>query len=90
VVRTGLISDGSGNLFGGRYYGGLAGAEHSAVYELAKGSSAVTTLASFDTSFGNISALTLDGSGDIFGTTFFRWRVQQREYLRQRQYLRGH
>lgn len=65
---VGLVSDGSGNLYGGIYYGGPS--DYSAVYELLNGSSAVTTLATFS-SIGNISALTLDGSGNIFGTTFF-------------------
>ena len=65
---VGLVSDGSGNLYGGIYYGGPS--DYSAVYELLNGSSAVTTLATFS-SIGNISALTLDGSGNIFGTTLF-------------------
>ena len=62
----GLVSDGSGNLYGGIYYGGPS--DYSAVYELLNGSSAVTTLATFS-SIDEISALTLDGSGNIFGTT---------------------
>ena len=65
---VGLVSDGSGNLYGGIHYGGPS--DYSAVYELLNGSSAVTTLATFS-SIGNISALTLDGSGNIFGTTLF-------------------
>jgi len=71
ATAHGLISDSSGNLYGGIVYNGYAGANHSAVYELVKGSSTVTTLASFDPSFGGISPLTLDNSGNIFGTTFF-------------------
>ena len=63
---VGLVSDGSGNLYGGIYYGGPS--DYSAVYELLNGSSAVTTLATFS-SIDEISALTLDGSGNIFGTT---------------------
>ena len=63
---VGLVSDGSGNLYGGIYYAGPS--DHSAVYELLNGSSAVTTLATFS-SIDEISALTLDGSGNIFGTT---------------------
>jgi len=65
----GLVSDGSGNLYGGIHYGGPS--DYSAVYELLNGSSAVTTLATFNPSFSSISALTLDGGGNIFGTTLF-------------------
>ena len=71
----GLVSDGSGNLYGGIYYGGPS--DYSAVYELLNGSNAVTTLASFS-SIGGISALTLDGSGNIFGTTFFGGALNNR------------
>ncbi len=63
---VGLVSDSSGNLYGGIHYSGPF--DYSAVYELLNGSSAVTTLATFS-SIGDISALTLDGSGNIFGTT---------------------
>ena len=65
----GLVSDSSGNLYGGIHYGGTL--DYSVVYELLNGSSAVTTLATFNPSFSSISALTLDGGGNIFGTTFF-------------------
>ena len=65
----GVVSDNSGNLYVGIHYGGTL--DYSVVYELAKGSSAVTTLATFNPSFSDTSALTLDGSGNIFGTTSF-------------------
>lgn len=64
-----LILDGSGNLYGTTYEGGADG--DGTVFEIARGSNAITTLATFDGSNGAQSqaGLTLDGNGDLYGTT---------------------
>ena len=64
----GLIIDGSGNLYGTTEYGGIANNSNGTVFELAKGSSTITTLASFNGDYPN-SGLIIDGSGNLYGTT---------------------
>jgi uncharacterized repeat protein (TIGR03803 family) len=61
------ILDSSGNLFGLANTGGVSG--FGTVYELAHGSSAVTALASFNSSTGDFpnGSLIADSSGNLFG-----------------------
>src|SRR5204862_471008 len=68
---AGLIMDGSGNLFGTTNQGGALG--YGAVFEVAAGSGAITTLGSFDyytngayPAFGG--HLFQDADGNLFGT----------------------
>jgi uncharacterized repeat protein (TIGR03803 family) len=63
----GLIMDGSGNLYGTTDYGGASG--DGTVFELAKGSGTITTLASFTTPVQPAGNLILDSSGNLYGTT---------------------
>jgi uncharacterized repeat protein (TIGR03803 family) len=67
-----LVQDSSGNLFGTTYQGGPFSA--GTVFEVAHGSGAVTTLASFNNSNGAdpYGGVVEDGSGNLFGTTFLR------------------
>ena len=67
----GVILDSSGNLFGTTVGGGDNG--QGTVYEIANGSSAITVLASFNSADGAFpfGGVTLDGSGDLFGTTAY-------------------
>ncbi|MGD0463124.1 MAG: choice-of-anchor tandem repeat GloVer-containing protein [Tepidisphaeraceae bacterium] len=66
---AGVIADASGNLFGSTSRGGDS--FYGNVFELAKGASGVTTLASFDLDNGAIPLGTLisDASGDLYGVT---------------------
>jgi uncharacterized repeat protein (TIGR03803 family) len=66
----GLVMDGSGNLYGTTYQGGASG--YGTVFEVAQGSGTITTLASFDKTDGAnpYDALVLDGSGNLYGTTY--------------------
>jgi uncharacterized repeat protein (TIGR03803 family) len=66
---TGLVMNGSGNLYGTTGDGGAFG--DGTVFELAKGATKITTLASFNGTNGAnpYGGLLLDGSGDLFGTT---------------------
>jgi uncharacterized repeat protein (TIGR03803 family) len=66
---AGLVADSSGNLYGTTQDGGAYG--DGTVFELANGSSTVTTLASFNGSNGNdpFAGLIMDGSGNLYGTT---------------------
>jgi len=68
---AGLIMDGSGNLYGTAYSGGANG--DGTVFEVAAGSNAITTLASFDGTNGAnpIAGLIMDGSGNLYGTTYY-------------------
>jgi uncharacterized repeat protein (TIGR03803 family) len=66
-----LTVDSSGDLFGTNSYGGTY--NQGSVFEIAKGSGAVTTLASFDGAnrggvFPN-GAIVLDAQGNLYGTT---------------------
>ena len=66
----GLVMDVASNLYGTTLYGGEYG--NGVLYEIAKGSGAVTTLASFNGSNGSTPAgeLLLQG-GNLYGTTFY-------------------
>jgi len=68
---AGVTFDGSGNLFGTTLYGGASG--QGTVYEIAKGSSTLTTLASFTGNNGSdpSAGVTFDSSGNLFGTTLY-------------------
>ena len=69
----GVTFDSSGNLFGTTVYGGTTG--NGTVYEIAKGSSSLTTLASFTGSGAGTNGgypyggVTFDSDGNLFGTT---------------------
>jgi uncharacterized repeat protein (TIGR03803 family) len=67
---NGVAIDQAGNLFGTAYQGGAYG--DGSVFEVAAGSHAATLLASFDKTNGwsPLAGVTLDPSGDIFGTTY--------------------
>jgi uncharacterized repeat protein (TIGR03803 family) len=67
--RGGLILDGSGNLFGTTASGGAN--NDGTVFELASGSSSITTLANFNGSngAGPCDTLVRDVHGNLFGTT---------------------
>ncbi len=64
-----LIMDASGNLYGTASSGGAK--KYGAVFELAKGGSTITTLGSFNVPIASkpLSALIMDNSADLFGTT---------------------
>src|SRR5262249_54913811 len=66
----GLIMDSSGNLYGTTYAGGDFGL--GAVFELAKGSGTITTLASFNVGNGSYTegGVIMGGSGKLYGTTY--------------------
>jgi uncharacterized repeat protein (TIGR03803 family) len=68
--QGGVIEDASGNLFGTAYGGGASGC--GAVFEIAKGSGTITTLASFNGTNGATpcAGLIEDASGNLFGTTY--------------------
>ncbi len=63
-----LIMDSGGNLYGTTAYGGAS--SDGTVFELAKGSGTITTLASFNGSDGSDleAGLVLDSSGNLYGT----------------------
>jgi uncharacterized repeat protein (TIGR03803 family) len=68
----GLAIDAGGNLFGTTQGGGAN--NQGTVFEIAAGSNTITTLASFDSTNGSgpgLGAITLDGSGNLYGTTKF-------------------
>jgi uncharacterized repeat protein (TIGR01451 family) len=67
---AGVTLDPSGDLFGTAAAGGTSG--DGTVFEIGSGTTSITTLASFTGSNGNgpEAAVTLDGAGDIFGTTY--------------------
>jgi uncharacterized repeat protein (TIGR03803 family) len=66
---AGLVMDSSGNLFGTASSAGANG--DGTVFELARGSTTITALASFNGTNGANpeAALVMDSSGDLFGTT---------------------
>ena len=66
---NGVTLDSQGNLYGTTVNGGADG--DGTVFELAKGSSAVTTVASFDGTNGAqpVAGVTLDAHGNLYGTT---------------------
>ena len=65
---AGLIMDSSGNLYGTTEVGGAS--KDGTVFELAKGSGTITTLASFNGTDGAnpYAALVMDSSGNLYGT----------------------
>jgi uncharacterized repeat protein (TIGR03803 family) len=67
--QAGLIMDSLGNLYGTASGGGADG--DGTVFEMVKGSGAITTLASFDGANGSDpeAGLIMDGSGNLYGTT---------------------
>ena len=67
--QSGLVEDNNGNFFGATQSGGAYG--YGTVFEIAAGTTAITTLASFNNTNGAdpSASLTLDSSGDLFGTT---------------------
>ncbi len=67
--KAALIMDSGGNLYGTAIGGGAN--NDGTVFELAKGSSTLTTLASFNGSNGSepLAALIMDSSGNLYGTT---------------------
>ena len=67
---AGLVMDSSGDLFGTTYAGGAS--YIGTVFEIANGSTSVTTLASFNGTNGAYpdASLVLDSSGNLFGTTY--------------------
>jgi uncharacterized repeat protein (TIGR03803 family) len=70
-----LIMDSGGNLYGTTYYGSAnygAGDNYGTIFELAKGSGTITTLASFtgDNGANPAGGLVMDGKGNLFGTTY--------------------
>ena len=69
--QAGLIADAAGNLYGTAPNGGAAG--DGAVFEVASGSGAITTLASFDSNGADgtnpNSELVMDAVGNLYGTT---------------------
>ena len=66
-----LIFDASGNLYGTTSYGGAN--DYGTVFEVAAGSHALTTLATFTgaNGAGSIAGLIADASGNLYGTTYF-------------------
>jgi uncharacterized repeat protein (TIGR03803 family) len=69
---AGLIMDSRGNLYGTAYRGGAA--NEGTVFELARGSSTITTLASFFAGvYGKYprGGLVMDRSGNLYGTTAY-------------------
>jgi uncharacterized repeat protein (TIGR03803 family) len=67
----GVVLDGLGNIFGVASKGGANG--DGSVFELAKGKSTISALASFDGTNGRLplSDLSVDSSGDLVGTTYY-------------------
>jgi hypothetical protein len=67
----GVIMDGSGNLFG-ETDGDSASNIPATIFEAAKGSSTITTIATFTSQNGvaPISNLVMDSGGNLFGTTY--------------------
>ena len=65
-----VVRDAQGNLFGTTQFGGAN--DRGTVFELAAGSSIITTLASFNGANGAAPAAGLirDAQGNLFGTTF--------------------
>ncbi len=69
-IYGGVTVDADGDLFGTSEYGGAN--NKGTVWEIAKGSSTITTLASFGGSNGAYPfvGVTIDANGDLFGTTY--------------------
>jgi uncharacterized repeat protein (TIGR03803 family) len=67
IPNAGLILDSAGNLYGAAADGGASG--FGTIFELAKGSSTITALASFDGTDGEtpLGGLVMDGAGNLYG-----------------------
>jgi uncharacterized repeat protein (TIGR03803 family) len=66
--NVGVVVDGQGNLYGTTVEGGTNG--DGTIFEIARGSGHITTLASFKNFAGtSVSGLLLDGQGNLYGTT---------------------
>ncbi len=67
----GVVLDGQGNLYGTTFVGGLYGDNDGTVFEIAKGSNTITTIATFNYANGasSLSGVILDGQGNLYGTT---------------------
>ena len=66
--QTGVILDNSGDVYGATQGSGTVNSD--TVFEIASGSTSLTTIASFDSSTGAITGrLALDSSGNLYGTT---------------------
>lgn len=67
--RSGVVIDAKGDLLGTTQFGGTY--DNGTVFEVRRGSSTITTLASFDHDDGAqpLGQLALDGSGNLYGTT---------------------
>ena len=65
----GLLIDTAGNFYGTTAFGGAS--IEGVIYELSKGSSTITVLQSFNSADGLLpqSALVMDGTGNLYGTT---------------------
>ena len=81
--KSALIMDSSGNLYGTTYEGGASTGDGT-VFELAKGSGTITTLASFNGDNGQYpdAALIMDSSGNLYGTTCRRGRPRRGQRFR--------
>jgi uncharacterized repeat protein (TIGR03803 family) len=69
----GLVEDADGNLFGTTSTGDALTANDGTVFEVLKGSGAITTLATFNgkNGQGSVASLVMDSSGNLFGTTLY-------------------
>jgi uncharacterized repeat protein (TIGR03803 family) len=65
-----IVRDSAGNMFGTARYGGAN--SRGTVWEVAAGTTTITTFASFSSSTGSTpyGGLTIDSAGDLFGTTY--------------------
>jgi uncharacterized repeat protein (TIGR03803 family) len=70
LATSAPVMDSSGNLYGTAYFGGAFG--YGTVYELPAGSSALTTLVSFNGTDGEfpVGSLVMDHSGNLYGITY--------------------
>ena len=70
VPRAGLIADTAGNLYGTTFSGGTA--SDGTVFEVAAGTRALTTVATFNGNNGSNpeAGLIADAAGNLYGTTF--------------------
>ncbi len=68
--NAGMTFDRSGNLFGTTFEGGTS--DDGTVFEIAKGSRYIKTVASFGETIGTYpqGGLTFDGNGNLFGTAY--------------------